>query len=168
MRSLRSKQRLFFAALVGTLLAAIAIQKAPGAPVVTKSETKAAPTAEQVNAARSARSAAKERRHDAEYLALIATYREPGSLLKNITQSAAAARETHAIAERYVNRSQIMQRDDKNSYFVAPDTSTLLADIKALRLLQRAEIRSTLTRDQRPQFDANVAMVVAKQRGRTN
>ena len=113
--------------------------------------------------ARALRIAARRKAADIAWSALTAARREPKAVLKGIALTAVERKRTRWITEEYLDRSEELDKADKTAYRTATDTSTLLTDIAALRLQQRAAIRAALTPVNRVQYDANVALLMVRE-----
>ena len=151
---------------IGTSFGVKARAKAPRKAMVILSIANAEPLSQRDrDVARAVRIRALEDANDASWAAFVIARREPKKVLKNIPLTESERQATHHIGTRYLDRFEILDRDDKNSRGTLPYTSTLLRDIAVLRLQQRADLRKALTREKRVQFDTNVMSIVATSGG---
>jgi len=158
------KQLVFGASVFGALFAGTGAnsQKSAVSIVAAQTVSKSQPNADSGKVSKAARRAARAKAADASLSARNVARREPKSMLKGITMTKTEKRATGWIAEKFLDKSEELDKADKNAYWTPTDTSTLIADIKALRMEQRAALRAALTPANRIQFDTNVALLAAK------
>jgi hypothetical protein len=150
------------ALLVGSAAVASAQKERPsGPPAVTKGSTKANDKAAKGQAtAEAARVEAGERK--AEKSAGQLARREPKSLLKGVTLTAADKKSTKAIKKHYAAQFKALAKSEKLDDKAGTDNVDYLARVEALRIQERAELRAALTPQQQVQFDANVVSIGVK------
>jgi hypothetical protein len=143
-----------------------------GPPVTTHGETKANEHAAKGQAtAESKRTEAREdkaaratekKEDNAERAAIKSARNEPKALLKGIRLSAAERTSVNDIQKKYDGQLKDLEKQENDAEKSGKPDATIVSKIDALRVQERAELRTALTPAQATRFDKNVATLGTK------